>query len=77
MQYVLIKMNLEHIKQRLNTKYMIEKFHKLEFPIDSANRYYLFCCLFKGTFGTSEIPNMPEYKVDLNIREKLKKTWKM
>lgn len=73
MQYVLIKINLEHIKQRLNTKYMTEKFHKIEFPTDSVNRYYLFCCLIKGTFGTSQTPNMPEYKVVLNIREKLRK----
>ena len=58
MQYVLIKMNLEHIKQRLNTKNMTEKFHKLEFRIDLVNRYYLFCCLFKGTFGTAETPNI-------------------
>jgi len=31
------------------TKYMIEKFHKHEFSIESVNRYYLFCCLYSGT----------------------------
>lgn len=64
-------MNLEHIKQRPNAKYMTEKFHKLEFPIDSVNRYYLFCCSLKGIFGTSDTPNMSEYKVDLNIQKKI------
>jgi len=63
-------MNLEHIKQRLNAKYMTEKFHKPEFPTDSVNRYYLFCYSFQGISGTSETPNMPECKVDLNTQKK-------